>query len=639
MLRSTLCLGVASLVLVPAAIADESNPENVELNLPTVSVGSLRPQEATDIISSVTVLSASDLAVRDAPYLADQLRAVPGLAVSRNGGAGSLTQVRIRGGEANHTLVLLDGIEVSDPVTGETDFGVFSGAAAGGVEVARGEQSALYGSDAIGGVINVLTSPQNGFRGAAELGSRATYRLDAGYGWDMETGQVSVRVTDTASDGVDTSGLGGEKDGFRNSSAILLGGAEIGQSWAANGLLRYGKSDVDSDSDTDFDGRLNDVDRVTEAEQWTFGAALQGNTLGVNHVLRANYSEVTRDNFEDGAFADQAKGERTKFAYSPSLGFSTNAADITLTGLIDHETEDYSVFDDAFFGATDQSQEFETLGLAGEVLAHFEAFRLSASVRHDDNDGRFEDATTWRVGGAYQFSFGGRLRASAGTGVKNPTFTELFGFFPGSFQGNPDLVPEQSTSWEIGWDQSYGTVDWSLTYFSAELEDEIFTDFFVADPGDPDDPFDDIFGSTAENREGNSKRSGTEFAASWRANEAFQLNAAISNITSENESGTDEIRVPEWTGSLALNWNSQSKPGLRGGIAFDYVGEQLDTDFGSFDTVTLDAYTLVSATIEYPLAERISLTLRGENLLDETVTDVFGYNGPGAGLFVGLRIR
>lgn len=639
MLRSTLCLSVAGLMMFNTASADETDSEIVELNLSTVSVTGLRPQSAADITSSVTVLDASDLAVRNAPYIADQLRSAPGLGISRNGTAGSLTQIRIRGSEANHTLVLLDGIEVSDPVTGETDFGLFSGTAAGGVEIARGEQSALYGSDAIGGVINVLTSPESGLQGFAETGSRSTYRLDAGYGWTNGTNEVSVRVADLTSDGVDTSGLDGEKDGFRNSSGILRGSTKLGTDWVANGLLRYGTSEVDSDSDTDFDGRLNDVDRVTEAEQWTVGGALQGKALGFDHVLRTSYSEVTRDNFENGSFSDQAKGERTKYTYSPSLGFSTNAADITITGLLDHETEDYAVFDNVFFGATDQTQKFETLGVAGEVSASFEKLSLNASIRRDDNDGRFDDSTTWRAGGAYRFGFGGKLRASAGTGVKNPTFTELFGFFPGSFEGNPDLVPEQSSSWEIGWDQSYGAVDWSLTYFSAELEDEIFTDFFVADPGDPDDPFDDVFGSTAENRSGASERSGTEFAASWKASDGVEIRGAISKIKSENDSDVDEVRVPEWTGSVALNWASKSTPGLRGGIALDYVGEQLDTDFGAFETVTLDAYALVSATFEYPLAERISITFRGENLLDETVTDVFGYNGPGAGLFVGLRIR
>lgn len=639
MLRSTLCLSVASMILAGIAVGEEVGTERAELKLPTVSVSGLRPQAEPDITSTVTVVTAADLSVRDTPYIADQLRAVPGLGISRTGGAGSMTQIRIRGGEANHTLVLLDGIEVSDPVNGETDFGLFSGAGAGGIEVARGEQSALYGSDAIGGVINILTLPHEGFQGQLEAGSRSTYRFNAGYGWQFDKGNLSLALHDTATDGVDTSGLDGEEDGFRNLSSFIRGGVELEQGWSANGLIRYSDSEIDFDSDTDFDGLLNDVDRVTEAEQWTIGGVVQGDAFGLDHVFRTSYSKVTRDNFADGAFSDQANGDRTKFAYSPSFAFSSGFADLSIAGLVDHETEDYSVIDDAFSGATDQDQSFETVGLAAEVAARLNRVSVNASVRHDDNDGRFDDTTTWRVGGAFRFDFGGKLRASAGTGVKNPTFTELFGFFPGTFEGNPNLLPEESTSWEVGWDQSYGALDWSLTYFSAELEDEIFTSFFVADPGDPDDPFDDVFFSRPENRDGTSERSGVEFAAAWRVNEAIQVKGAISNIKSENDSGADEIRVPEWTGSVALNWSSKSKPGLRVGLAADYVGEQLDIDFGSFQTVTLDPYALVSATFEYPLTKRISLTLRGENLLDETVTDVFGYNGPGAGAFVGLRIR
>ena len=639
MLRSTLCLGVASLALAATAIAEEAETQIADLNLQTVTVTSLRPKDRSDVTASVTTIDAADLAVRNSPFVIDQLRAVPGVAVSRNGSAGGLNQLRLRGSEANHTLVLLDGIEVSDPVNGETDFGLFSGAGAGAIEIARGEQSALYGSDAIGGVVNILTSPQDGFQGLIEGGSRSTHRIDAGYGWQLDQGSITASIHDTASDGVDTSGLSGEEDGFRNSSGLLRGDFALGQDWSVDGLLRYSDSQVDFDSDTDIDGLLNDVDRVTEAQQLTLGGAVQGDAFGLSHIFRASYTDVTRDNFADGDLTDTAEGERTKFAYSPSISLSTGGGDVTVSGLFDHETEDYSVSDVAFAGATTQDQSFETLGVAGETAASFDAVSLNASLRYDDNDSRFDDVTTWRVGGAYRFDFGGKLRASAGTGVKNPTFTELFGFFPGTFEGNPDLQPEKSTSWEIGWDQSYGAVNWSVTYFSAELEDEIFTSFFVADAGDPNDPFDDIFFSRPENRDGDSERSGVEFAANWRASQTLTFGGALSNITSEDDSGEDEIRVPEWTGSLAIDWASEAKPGLRAGLALDYVGEQLDTNFGTFETVTLDAYSLVSTTVEYPLTERISLSLRGDNLLDEDAVDVFGYNGPGAGVFAGIRIR
>ena len=589
--------------------------------LDLVDVTGLRPMAPEDVTSSVTVIDADLLGVRDAPYLADQLRTVPGVAVSRSGAAGGLTQVRIRGAEANHTLVLIDGIEVSDPINGETDFGLFSGLTASRIEVLRGEQSALYGSDAIGGVINVVTTDAEGITGFLEGGSRSTYRLDLGYGGAFDTGRFNLAFTDVISDGVDTSGLGGEEDGYQNYGLIGSGALKIGRRWKLSGLLRYGYGEVDTDPDLDFDGRLDNADRMTESDQWTAGASLQGDAGGVNHQLRASFNRVDRENFADGNSTNTNEGERAKLSYSPSL----QSGIITLSGLVDWEEEDYSARDTQFGGFTNQDQSFETLGLGGEVIADFDQLLLTASARHDDNDGRFEDATTWRVGGAFSPVSGTRLRASIGTGVKNPTFTELFGFFPGSFVGNPDLKPEKSTSWEVGIDQSFGPIQTTLTYFSAELEDEIADDFSV-------------FPFTVLNRTGNSDRSGVEASADWQIAPAWSLFASATHITSENDQGVDEIRVPETTASLSLNW-SPERDGLRAGLGLDYVGEQRDTDFGTFETVNLDPYLLVSASVDYPVTDRFSITLRGENLLDEEIVDVFGFEGPGAGVFIGLRLR
>lgn len=589
--------------------------------LETVEVTSFRPVEAARVTGAVSVLSADDLAVRLSPNPADQLRAVPGVAVSRSGSIGGLTQVRLRGAEANHTLVLFEGIEVSDPVNGDTDFGLLTALPVGRIEVLRGASSSIYGSDAIGGVVLLDGARGAGGSGFAEAGSFGT--AQAGLGWAGE--RFGLVATGFSTDGVDASGTGGGKDGSDAVTGLATAKFDLGADWSLSlaGLARAAEADFDTD--TDFDGLLNDEDRRTEAEQRLLGAALAGDYGGIGHVLRASFNEVNRDSFADGAPSDTAKGQRTKISWSPD--YETGAHQ--LTGLIDFERETYDRTDAEFGGATNASEAFESLGLAAEYRFSAGPLDLSASARRDDNRGRFKDATTWRAGAGYAFeSIGGRLRASAGTGGKNPTFTELFGFFPGSFIGNPDLKPEQSTSWEIGWDQAAGPANFNLTYFEADLENEIYTAF------NPD------FTSTALNRTAKSNRSGLELAGRWRVTANLTVSGQATVFDSQDSAGADEIRVPDLTASVAADWQVR-EDGLRLGLALDHVGAQGDFDFGPFPSrlVALDAYTLASLTAEYPLTERIALTLRGENLLDETAIDVFGYNGPGAGVFVGLKLQ
>ena len=615
-------------VLAVPAFAQEVTEDRQDL----ITVTGLRPVQIDDVTASVTVLDADLLSVRGSPYLADQLRAVPGVAVSRSGAVGGLTQVRMRGAEANHTLVLVDGIEVSDPVTGETDFGLWSGLEAQRIEIVRGEQSVLYGSDAIGGVVAVTTGGE-GARGLVEIGSRDTRRGVAAYDAAFGQHRLGASLSGFTTEGVDTSGRGAEKDGSEDWSGVLRGGFALGGDWGASALARYGESMTQTDPDLDFDGRLDNADRETESQQSLIGVSLGGSTGPISHAIRANWSEVQRENLADGAYVDDTTGTRTKLSYSPAYAFETGNASHDVAAIIDFESEEYERrSNDVLFGDPNQSQKFETFGVGAEYRFSIAGFAANASVRQDDNDGRFKDATTWRVGAAYAFNFGGKLRASIGEGVKNPTFTELFGYYPATFIGNPDLTPETSQSYEIGWDQTIGPFSASLTYFSAELDDEIYTAFSF-------DPDTFLYLSTPLNRVGASERDGVELAANWQVNEQFGISAMASKVESTSDSGIDEIRVPEWTASLSADWVSSQREGLRYGVAADYVGEQLDTDFGTYATVTLDEYVLLSASADLPLNERLAFTMRAENLLDEEVTDVFGYYGPGAAFFIGFRLR
>lgn len=625
-----LCCGAAALLFGAVAGAQEADLADANLRLEPIEVAGLRPVEVDDLTGSVTVLSAEDLAMRHAPYLADQLRAVPGVAVSRSGAVGGLTQIRMRGAEANHTLVLLDGIEVSDPVTGETDFGLLSGLNPKRINVLRGEQSALYGSDAIGGIVAIKTGDVNGLRGAAEFGSLDTERGQLGFGLETGSGHIGGALSVFQTNGVDTSGLGGEADGSQSHSGLINGQTDLGQGWTLSGLATYRDSEVETDPDLNFDGALDNADRVSEAGQWLTGFALSGKAGAVDHLFRGSFNSVTRDNLADGQTTDTTIGQRAKLSYSPSVDWRGGGAEHRLSGLIDYEFEDYTRRGQAsFFGDPNQSRGFRSYGLAAEYRLDLGALDLNASARHDLNNDRFDDADTWRLGAAYAFDFDARIRASVGTGIKNPTFTELFGFFPGSFVGNPNLTPETSTGWEIGWDQDFGALQIAATYFSAELEDEIYTAF------NPD------FTSTARNRTDKSERRGIELGAKWRASDTLNINASATLTTSENDSGEDEIRVPNATASFGFDWRSPNTDGLRVGGALDYVGEQDDFNFGTFPAarVTLDSYILASLTAEYPLSQRISLTLRGENLFDEPAIDVLGFHAPGAGVFVGLKLR
>lgn len=609
-------LGASALILnASLAQAEEARI------LDTVEVNGLRPVELDRATSSVSVLTDEDLAIRLSPNPADQLRAVPGVAISRSGSLGGLTQIRMRGAEANHTLVLFEGINVSDPVNGETDFGLLTALPVGRIEVLRGAASSIHGSDAIGGVVSMSAAQGAGFNAFAEAGSFGTARGSLGWAGD----QLGAAITGFTTDGVDASGTGGGKDGSEAFSGLLSGKFDLAPGWSLSLLGLARKTESRFDSDTDFDGLLNDVDRSTEAEQRLLGGALSGSIGAIDHVLRANYNEVERDNFANGAKTDDATGKRTKIGWSPGYSVGNH----TLTGLVEFQRESYDRRDVQYAGATNASEAFESLAFAGEYRLAAGAFDFAASARHDDNKSRFKDAATWRLGAGYALAgTGGRVRASVGTGVKNPTFVEMFGFFPGSFVGNPDLKPEESTSWEIGWEQTVGVFSYSATYFDANLKNEIYTAF------NPD------FTSTALNRAGKSKRSGVELEGRWQASAALTLSGQATFFTSEDETGADEIRVPDMTASLAADW-LVSPNGFRLGAALDHVGEQGDFDFGPFPSrrVSLDAYTLVSLTAEYPLTERIAVTLRGQNVFDEKTTDVYGYNAPGAGVFVGLKLK
>ena len=370
MLKQYLLAGAAVLAVSSAAWAEETN-----LNLETVSVMGLRAEPVDDATASVSVLTADDLLVRRSPNVADQLRAVPGVGISRSGGIGALSQVRLRGAEANHTLVLLDGIEVSDPINGESDFGLLTGIGATRIEVLRGEASSIYGSDAIGGVVSLSTEAAEGVQAFGEVGTQDTTRASASFAGQTGGLRFGAGLSGFATGGVDVAGRDGEEDGSQAFSGIVRAALELNADWTLSGLAIARRSTADLDSDTDYDGLLDNTDQETEADQYLVGASLAGVTGQVDHVFRASFNEVARENTTDGAKTDESTGERLKASWSPAITFGNQE----LIGLVDYEKEDYDRTDVVYGGFTNASELFESVGVAAEYRVALGALDLSAS--------------------------------------------------------------------------------------------------------------------------------------------------------------------------------------------------------------------------------------------------------------------
>jgi vitamin B12 transporter len=340
--------------------------------------------------------------------------------------------------------------------------------------------------------------------------------------------------------------------------------------------------------------------------------------------------DAGREGFSGGALAFGDEGSRLKASYVASLRFGSDAFAHTLTGAIDYERERFANTGPFLTEAQSMRREIENLGLVGQYdLVVNDRLGLGFAVRHDDNDS-FDDATTYRAQGSYLFDNGARVHAAFGSGVKNPGVFELYGFFPESFIGNPNLKPERSEGWEAGLEQSFvgGAARIDVVYFDSTLKDEIFTVF-----GGPP-----LFLSSAANRATESTQAGVEVAGEARIGESWRLFAAYTFLDAE-ENGEEEVRRPPHIASLNLSWRS---PGERYGgyLTVRYNGETLDNNFTLTGPprVRLPAYTLVNVGGDVRLTDKVEIYARVENALDEEYEEVYTYRSPGRAGFVGLRL-
>ncbi len=616
--------------------ADETTPKKLA---DMVITAHLVPAEKPQIGSSVTVITAKDIEQQQITYVSDILRTVPGLAVNQSGGGfGTLTQVRIRGAEANHTLVRLNGIEMNDPSGGsEYNFGNMLASNIERIEIIRGAQSALYGSDAIGGVINIITKKGNQgihINGFAEGGSFETYKTGGSLsgGW-KDLVDFSISATQFESQGISVAESGNERDGNRN--LTLDGSLNVrplkNLEFGVNGRL------VRSNTETDgFKGGIGAIDANNEtATRQTYGRSFSKLTLFENsdwitweHLISTSYSESKRDNFRDNKLSSEFDGRKTNYAYQTSLSVDTPdllLSHHTLTFLVEHEQDTVHAFN-PFIKV---NRNIDTTSYVGEYqLGLFDRFFVSGSIRHDDNDDLFDDVTTYRTTLAYELKeMDTRFHASYGTGVKNPSIFELYGFTE-NYRGNPDLQPEQSRSWDIGIEQQFlkGQVNVDVTYYHNRIENLIAGS-----------------GNRSENLKGKTRIEGIEIALQANIIDDLDFTGSYTWNSNRDAKGKRLVRRPEHIASANLNYHFMAF-GNSGNIniGVKYNGKQTDFAFDRFfnrSIVKLGDYTLLNIAASYQIYDQIEIFARIENLLDEQYQEVYSYASKGIAGYGGIRVN
>jgi len=560
-------------------------------------------------LASVSVIDRADIERLQARSVPDLLRGVQGLQVSNSGGAGKVTELYLRGTSADHVLVLIDGVKIGSATTGTTAWQDLPIDRIERIEVVRGPRSSLYGSEAIGGVIQIFTRKGGGaLKPSLSLGG-GSYRsanasADLSGGGDQGWWNVGLGYADTQGfNACDGTPLGAgcftfepDRDGYRNLSGSARGGYRFGDRGELD--LFWLGTNAQSRFDGDF---VND----TKTEQQVLGAKGQFSPLDPwNLTLALGQSRDDSDNRLNGGFV--TRFDTTRDTGSLQSDLTLGAGRILTLGLDYQEdriesTEDYA--EDAR----------RNVGVFGEAQTSFRGHDLSASLRQDDNQ-QFGTHATGSAAWGTTLASGLRLLATYGTAFKAPTFNELY--FP--FFGNPDLVPEQSRSAELGAAGGVGPLLWSVNAYQTDVDDLIaFGPAFIPENID------------------RARIRGLELGLSGRVAD-WSLNANLTLLDPTNKSqGPDDgnllPRRAEQSARLDLD-RSLGRWGLGGSLIG--VGRCFDD---TANTLTLDPYITVDLRAEYAFTKDWRFQGRLENLLDADYETAAYYNQPGRGLYLTLR--
>jgi vitamin B12 transporter len=612
--------------LCPAAEADE---------LQTIVITATRiPTPVLQVASSITVVTAADIEARQERTFADVLKDIPGLNVVQTGGPGGETSVFMRGTNSNHTKVFIDGIDVSDPsnATGAFDFGQLLTQDIERVEVLRGPQSGLYGSDAIGGVINIITRSGNGpvqFTGLAEGGTFETFNQGGTLSGSQDDFHYSASVAHFHAGSVPVTPLD-----------LLLPGEARNDDYDDNLTLTTKLGyDVTPDFDLGLAARYTDIHlrdtgedylevfpysgypapEQTTADTVEYATRLTAHLKSFDGVLEQTlglaYTHDRTDTVEPQTPPALNTGERRKADWQGDVKLAPTET-LVLGAEYERDEIDQPITADVHIGSA-----------YGELQSQIGDHWFSAlNVRNDDNS-RFGDKTTWRFAPEWVVTqTDTRLHASVGTGFKAPTLSELYQSFPAFFFfANPNLKPESSTGWDAGIEQAlvHDVLRVGVTYYDNRIRDLITTD---------------VTGTTWANV-GRATTDGIESFIAYQPLKELTLRVDYTYTQAEDDVLEQPLlRRPKHRGSFVATWKATRA--WQWNLDVLAVGNWVDVSRdGLTSGLNAPGYTTVNLATSYDLTPRVALFARVDNLLDRHYENPIGFLQPSIGVYAGLKVR
>ena len=601
----------------------QSNEEPVTQLEPIIVSAGISPVAADQYGRSYTVITRKQIEERGYATVQQALEAQPG--ISMNGSAPSDRQIRIRGGEGSHTLVLIDGVRAA---SGDNEY-VLRGLDTSyieRIEVLRGPQSVPFGTDASTGVINIVTREAGrglNIGGSVEYGEGDSESAYISHGNSLS--QISLTVSNLNDRGFDYSGEDGERDSTRWKSLVSKGDVSISNQLNAGFTLRLadGRYDLDENADG-FSGRPSsdneqeyvfddpnknsrELERAGSGYlEYRTSEEIVGHRLAFNRT--SNQSETVTDSITE------------IFSYRAQYAADRNVIDKSrqLWSLLAERKTDESTSD-----VPDRITDSLAIEYAGWVAENISA---QAGIRRDINDA-FSDSTSWNVASNYFFGNGVRLHGSIGRAIVNPSFFEFTGGTSSAFNG--DLEPEENEGFDVGLEipipRFGGSV--GLTYFNETLTNEISSNDF----GDPPYKY--------ENDEGESDRQGVELTANFSLNPTLKVRGSYTYLDATDPDGEIEIRRPRNEATLVVTWMAKQLPiTINGDLR--HVRGLYDQQFWEsfpYPTERLPNFTTFNLSSEYQITRQVALTARVTNLTDEDAKEVWGYATRGRAGYVGVR--